>query len=162
MTARTFSERTRDSRSRRERDQDRRKKTADHDVIIGQNEPCVEMFAIGEFARRRKSRSLGSRKTARRSGYPAWIRTMNNASKGRCVTVTPRGKMVARDARSLATQLIPHSRIRNANPAARVHPLFPQTGSQSRCKLLALRVSRDGEKTSQDCSGYRSVAIRPI
>ncbi len=23
--------------------------------------------------------------------YPAWIRTMNNASKGRCVTVTPRG-----------------------------------------------------------------------
>ena len=24
--------------------------------------------------------------------YPAWIRTMNNASKGRCVTVTPRGK----------------------------------------------------------------------
>jgi hypothetical protein len=24
-------------------------------------------------------------------GYPAWIRTMNNASKGRCVTVTPRG-----------------------------------------------------------------------
>src|SRR5438067_10914959 len=25
-------------------------------------------------------------------GYPAWIRTMNNASKGRCVTVTPRGK----------------------------------------------------------------------
>src|ERR1700756_1188144 len=27
-----------------------------------------------------------------RSGYRAWIRTMNNASKGRCVTVTPRGK----------------------------------------------------------------------
>jgi hypothetical protein len=26
------------------------------------------------------------------SGYRAWIRTMNNASKGRCVTVTPRGK----------------------------------------------------------------------
>ncbi len=25
------------------------------------------------------------------TGYPAWIRTMNNASKGRCVTVTPRG-----------------------------------------------------------------------
>jgi hypothetical protein len=25
-------------------------------------------------------------------GYRAWIRTMNNASKGRCVTVTPRGK----------------------------------------------------------------------
>src|SRR6202041_2142449 len=24
--------------------------------------------------------------------YRAWIRTMNNASKGRCVTVTPRGK----------------------------------------------------------------------
>jgi putative endonuclease len=24
-------------------------------------------------------------------GYPAWIRTKNNASKGRCVTVTPRG-----------------------------------------------------------------------
>jgi hypothetical protein len=27
------------------------------------------------------------------SGYRAWIRTMNNASKGRCVTVTPRGKV---------------------------------------------------------------------
>jgi hypothetical protein len=27
-----------------------------------------------------------------KSGYRAWIRTMNNASKGRCVTVTPRGK----------------------------------------------------------------------
>ena len=27
----------------------------------------------------------------KRIGYPAWIRTMNNASKGRCVTVTPRG-----------------------------------------------------------------------
>ena len=25
------------------------------------------------------------------AGYPAWIRTKNNASKGRCVTVTPRG-----------------------------------------------------------------------
>ena len=25
------------------------------------------------------------------SGYPTWIRTMNNASKGRCVTVTPSG-----------------------------------------------------------------------
>ena len=29
---------------------------------------------------------------ARGSGCRAWIRTMNNASKGRCVTVTPRGK----------------------------------------------------------------------
>src|SRR6202140_2860497 len=27
-------------------------------------------------------------------GYPAWIRTKNNASKGRCVTVTPRGKEI--------------------------------------------------------------------
>jgi multidrug resistance efflux pump len=27
-------------------------------------------------------------------GYPAWIRTMNNASKGRCVTVTPRGNPI--------------------------------------------------------------------
>ena len=27
-----------------------------------------------------------------RRGYPTWIRTMNNASKGRCVTVTPSGK----------------------------------------------------------------------
>ena len=33
---------------------------------------------------------------ARLSGYPAWIRTMNNASKGRCVTVTPRGIAGAR------------------------------------------------------------------
>ncbi len=30
------------------------------------------------------------------SGYPAWIRTKNNASKGRCVTVTPRGKSAGR------------------------------------------------------------------
>jgi hypothetical protein len=27
-------------------------------------------------------------------GYPAWIRTKNNASKGRCVTVTPRGMSI--------------------------------------------------------------------
>ena len=27
-------------------------------------------------------------------GCPAWIRTMNKASKGRCVTVTPQGKRV--------------------------------------------------------------------
>src|SRR5438552_7143188 len=35
----------------------------------------------------------GSRTAVRSnaSGYPAWIRTKNNASKGRCVTVTPRG-----------------------------------------------------------------------
>jgi putative endonuclease len=25
------------------------------------------------------------------AGYPAWTRTKNNASKGRCVTITPRG-----------------------------------------------------------------------
>jgi hypothetical protein len=30
-----------------------------------------------------------------RRGYPAWIRTKNNASKGRCVTVTPRGNRLA-------------------------------------------------------------------
>src|ERR1700681_1363921 len=30
----------------------------------------------------------------RRGGYPAWIRTKNNASKGRCVTVTPRGNEI--------------------------------------------------------------------
>jgi hypothetical protein len=29
------------------------------------------------------------------SGCPAWIRTKNNASKGRCVTVTPQGKETA-------------------------------------------------------------------
>ena len=29
-------------------------------------------------------------------GYPAWIRTKNNASKGRCVTVTPRGNRLLR------------------------------------------------------------------
>ena len=28
-------------------------------------------------------------------GYPAWIRTKNNASKGRCVTITPRGSLIA-------------------------------------------------------------------
>src|SRR6266480_6886280 len=31
-----------------------------------------------------------------KSCYPAWIRTKNNASKGRCVTVTPRGKSAGR------------------------------------------------------------------
>src|SRR5436190_6859680 len=36
----------------------------------------------------RRSCSEGSRGYG---GYPAWIRTKNNASKGRCVTVTPRG-----------------------------------------------------------------------
>ena len=30
------------------------------------------------------------------SGCPAWTRTKNNASKGRCVTVTPQGKEPAK------------------------------------------------------------------
>jgi hypothetical protein len=33
-------------------------------------------------------------KPAAEGGYPAWIRTKNNASKGRCVTVTPRGNEI--------------------------------------------------------------------
>jgi putative endonuclease len=41
---------------------------------------------------RRYFRKFPVRQASNRSGgYPAWIRTKNNASKGRCVTVTPRG-----------------------------------------------------------------------
>src|ERR1700680_2534691 len=29
------------------------------------------------------------------NGYPAWTRTKNNASKGRCVTITPRGNLAS-------------------------------------------------------------------
>jgi hypothetical protein len=38
------------------------------------------------------SDGLPSASDSASNGYRAWIRTMNNASKGRCVTVTPRGK----------------------------------------------------------------------
>ncbi len=38
--------------------------------------------------------AAASAASPRRDGYPAWIRTKNNASKGRCVTVTPRGKEI--------------------------------------------------------------------
>ena len=42
--------------------------------------------------RERVTESLGR---VWRCGCPAWIRTMNNASKGRCVTVTPQGNAIA-------------------------------------------------------------------
>ena len=42
--------------------------------------------------RNRAGRGAATWAEGRLRGYPAWIRTKNNASKGRCVTVTPRGK----------------------------------------------------------------------
>ena len=52
-------------------------------------------------------------------GYPAWIRTMNNASKGRCVTVTPRGIRISIfDCRFWISALAAHilrSQIANRN-----------------------------------------------
>jgi hypothetical protein len=47
-------------------------------------------FSKGRFAFEELAIFIG-RFSLRRRGYPAWIRTKNNASKGRCVTVTPRG-----------------------------------------------------------------------
>ena len=43
----------------------------------------LEVYELADFKR-------GSQKN--RIGCPTWIRTMNNASKGRCVTVTPSDK----------------------------------------------------------------------
>src|SRR5207253_3899952 len=43
-------------------------------------------FKIFHLVERRAPKAFGVY-----AGYPAWIRTKNNASKGRCVTVTPRG-----------------------------------------------------------------------
>jgi hypothetical protein len=42
-------------------------------------------------------------------GYPAWIRTKNNASKGRCVTVTPRGMRIC----DLDSQISPPAQLPN-------------------------------------------------
>ena len=46
---------------------------------------CRIIFTDLEVAQPREAESL-------LRGCPAWIRTKNNASKGRCVTVTPQGK----------------------------------------------------------------------
>jgi len=43
----------------------------------------LEVYELADFKR-------GSKKI--QSGCPTWIRTMNNASKGRCVTITPSDK----------------------------------------------------------------------
>jgi hypothetical protein len=43
----------------------------------------LEVYELADFKR-------GSQKI--QIGCPTWIRTMNNASKGRCVTITPSDK----------------------------------------------------------------------
>src|SRR6266481_38984 len=49
----------------------------------------------GDYGARVASRVNANSKQVLLRGYPAWIRTKNNASKGRCVTVTPRGMRFA-------------------------------------------------------------------
>src|SRR5438270_13864372 len=46
------------------------------------------------------------------SGYPAWIRTKNNACKGRCVTVRPRGSRLL------------DLRLEIANRSAAIKPVY--------------------------------------
>ena len=65
---------------------------------------------------------------AKSSGYPAWIRTMNNASKGRCVTVTPRGNWYFRlSAAQLNSQLRPVERAtrRSGSGSGQASPPLP-------------------------------------
>src|SRR6478672_2208011 len=54
-----------------------------------------------------RSRISRVRPKAFYAGYPAWIRTMNNASKGRCVTVTPRGTRIC----GLDSQILPRAQF---------------------------------------------------
>ena len=80
---------------------------------------------LGEFRRISfATRFLG----AILDGYPAWIRTMNNASKGRCVTVTPRGIAVRQ--RSGAKWPGAYESLERkselANPAAAWRPFRPE------------------------------------
>jgi hypothetical protein len=56
----------------------------------GINSPST--FANNNLFWRFLPEPIFSRKCLVLRNYRAWIRTMNNASKGRCVTVTPRGK----------------------------------------------------------------------
>jgi hypothetical protein len=72
-----------------------------HKFVNGMQNPLKNRLHFGAFSfvsvREQKSGqsvriSLSKRKLEGICiGYPAWIRTKNNASKGRCVTVTPRG-----------------------------------------------------------------------
>src|SRR2546421_10153279 len=56
--------------------------------FIKPNNKYTLIWAICERRSRAREGFRGLR------GYPAWTRTKNNASKGRCVTITPRGKEV--------------------------------------------------------------------
>ena len=58
------------------------------DVRVSDLEP--DTGQVNTAARRAKREDA-----SRLRGCPAWIRTKNNASKGRCVTVTPQGKQSA-------------------------------------------------------------------
>ena len=55
------------------------------DVRISDLEPDAGQVDMAATRAKREEAS-------RLRGCPAWIRTKNNASKGRCVTVTPQGK----------------------------------------------------------------------
>src|ERR1043166_5499152 len=84
-------------------------------------------------------------------GYPAWIRTKNNASKGRCVTVTPRGTRISGlDSRiSPPTQFPKCIRLTVKTPvrrsAIRKSTLFPRetlSNSQPKLRLNEWRCSQ--------------------
>ena len=86
-------------RSRDISNHDRQKKSRNTGL-----ETCVphrlsSLCFVPDFRRCRKRFSTLShvprKPSGFRRGYPAWIRTKNNASKGRCVTVTPRGNRLA-------------------------------------------------------------------
>jgi hypothetical protein len=85
-------------------------------------------------------------------GYPAWIRTKNNASKGRCVTVTPRGKIdggsrLATLGRSAITKSMTWIRTKNNPESFRgCVTVTPRGKSASRFTILdGSCYSRDGK-----------------
>jgi hypothetical protein len=87
-------------------------------------------------------------------GYPAWIRTMNNASKGRCVTVTPRGIAIVdfrfsiadfnlQAGTSKAMRWLEESyqdRARNDLEFIRVEPLLDHLRGDPRFQALVVKV----------------------
>jgi hypothetical protein len=54
----------------------------------------IVLMILGVDVARSKDHEHDQDQEQEEESYPAWIRTMNNASKGRCVTVTPRGNPI--------------------------------------------------------------------
>ena len=96
-------------------------------------------------------------------GYPAWIRTKNNASKGRCVTVTPRGKSAGRFTIFDGTAEVATGAAKQLTRADKISsPLNTPKDAKIHRRKKAFRLSRASsyqEKFMVTCAGKNCRAV---